>query len=204
MEQYDLSLGPDVIQLLIPHRRPFLMVDRVTFFALDPAPLLRAVKHLSANEPFFAGHFPQIALMPGALTFEGLGQTANILSVLLRLRERYIQKNLDPASLPEALHNVERGFSLSPAYQPKKTELLRRLAAEQSEPQYGLVGSVNMKFLEPITAGCVVEYEAELQGVFESYLHYRVAASVDGRTKAKGTMSSIRGFGVKAAPKSDT
>ena len=71
MACYRLSLGPEIIKWLMPHRRPFLMVDRITSFSTEPISSLRTVKYISANEHFFQGHFPGMALMPGAMLFEG-------------------------------------------------------------------------------------------------------------------------------------
>lgn len=71
------------ILAILPHRYPFLLVDRV----LDVVPGERAVaiKNVSANEPQFTGHFPERPLMPGVLIVEALAQVAGI--VLLQLEE---------------------------------------------------------------------------------------------------------------------
>ncbi len=191
-----LSLGPHVIQLFIPHRRPFLMVDRIVYFSLEPQPIIRTIKYLSANETFFDGHFPGIALMPGAMTFEGLGQSANILSVFLFIRKYYMEKGLNPDDFFEDLKNIEYGFSFNRAFRQEKKDVLRKLVKEHPEPKYGLVGAVNLKFLEPIIPGNKIEYEVILTGEFENYKHFQLDASVDGKTKAKGTLSSIQDLGV--------
>ncbi len=196
MKKNELSLGPDVIQLIIPHRRPFIMVDRIVQFNPKPSPTIKSVKYLSGNESFFSGHFPKITLMPGALTFEGLGQTANILSVILALRDFYKKEGKDPDEALEALQHLEYAFSLNPAYKKEKTDFLRKLIENQSESPYGLVGSVNLKFIEPISAGNLIEYEVNLTGTLDNYMHFSLDASVNGRTKAKGKMSSIHGFGI--------
>lgn len=66
------------IQRLLPHRYPFLMVDRVV--EVVPGQTLRAYKHVSANEQFFQGHFPGHPVMPGVLMVEALAQAAALLS----------------------------------------------------------------------------------------------------------------------------
>ena len=70
-------LDVEAIQKILPHRYPFLMVDRI--LELDPERRVVGLKNVSANEPFFAGHFPGRPVMPGVLIVEALAQTAGIL-----------------------------------------------------------------------------------------------------------------------------
>ena len=70
----------DVMRIL-PHRYPFLMVDRVT--ELEPGVRAVAIKAVTANEPQFTGHFPDRPIMPGVLMVEALAQTAGIAVVTL-------------------------------------------------------------------------------------------------------------------------
>ncbi len=71
----------DVLSYL-PHRYPFLMIDKVDHYDLEEKKLL-ATKNVSRNEPFFNGHFPERALMPGVLIVEALAQAAGILTYLI-------------------------------------------------------------------------------------------------------------------------
>ena len=64
---------------MIPHRYPFLMVDRVINVVPDQSAV--GVKNVSINEPFFQGHFPQRPIMPGVLIIESMAQTAAVLVV---------------------------------------------------------------------------------------------------------------------------
>ena len=66
----------DIHQILkhLPHRYPFLMVDRVT--ALDMGKSIQALKNVTINEPFFGGHFPHRPVMPGVMILEAMAQAA--------------------------------------------------------------------------------------------------------------------------------
>jgi 3-hydroxyacyl-[acyl-carrier-protein] dehydratase len=69
-------LSEEVKQFL-PHRYPFLLVDRV--LECTPGESLTAIKNVTVNEPFFQGHFPQKAIMPGVLIIEALAQATGLL-----------------------------------------------------------------------------------------------------------------------------
>ena len=62
----------------LPHRYPFLLVDRV--LECIPGERIRAIKNVTINEPFFPGHFPHHPVMPGVLIVEALAQAAAVLS----------------------------------------------------------------------------------------------------------------------------
>lgn len=64
---------------MIPHRYPFLMIDRVVDILRDESAV--GIKNVTINEPFFAGHFPRQPVMPGVLIIEAMAQTAAVLVV---------------------------------------------------------------------------------------------------------------------------
>ena len=68
------------IQALLPHRYPFLLIDRV--IELEPHKRIRAIKNVTANEPFFQGHFPGHPVMPGVLVVEAMAQAGGLLTQL--------------------------------------------------------------------------------------------------------------------------
>jgi 3-hydroxyacyl-[acyl-carrier-protein] dehydratase len=67
------------IKEYLPHRYPFLLIDRITAFEKDKR--IVALKNVSANEPYFPGHFPHFAVMPGVLIVEAMAQAAAVLSL---------------------------------------------------------------------------------------------------------------------------
>ncbi|MDP2382591.1 MAG: 3-hydroxyacyl-ACP dehydratase FabZ [Nitrospirota bacterium] len=66
------------IQALLPHRYPFLLVDRIQ--ELDPDKRIVGIKNVTINEPFFQGHFPERPVMPGVLILEAMSQVGAILA----------------------------------------------------------------------------------------------------------------------------
>ena len=76
------GFGNQRIRELLPHRYPFLLIDKVIGLQLEPRKAIHGIKNVTANEPFFAGHFPEHPVMPGVLMIEAMAQTAGILTVL--------------------------------------------------------------------------------------------------------------------------
>lgn len=63
---------------LLPHRYPFLLIDRV--LSIEPDKSIVALKNVTINEPYFPGHYPRYPVMPGVLIIEAMAQTAALLS----------------------------------------------------------------------------------------------------------------------------
>jgi 3-hydroxyacyl-[acyl-carrier-protein] dehydratase len=78
MDEQPVVLSHKEVERILPHRYPFLLVDRVIRIDLD-ASEITAVKNVTINEPFFQGHFPGAPIMPGVLILEALAQTGGIL-----------------------------------------------------------------------------------------------------------------------------
>lgn len=84
------------IERLLPHRYPFLLVDRVVELSDDK---IVAIKNVSINEPFFQGHFPGHPIMPGVLLIEAMAQAGGILALRHVMRE-----STDPAAGPKPMY----------------------------------------------------------------------------------------------------
>ena len=72
-----ISLGPEEILALLPHRYPFLLVDRVLEVVRNEYAI--GLKNVTLNEPFFQGHFPSYRVMPGVLVIEAMAQVGGVL-----------------------------------------------------------------------------------------------------------------------------
>lgn len=72
------TLNITEIQALLPHRYPFLMIDRVTDY--DEGKTLTAYKNVSINEPLFMGHFPKMPIFPGVMILEAMAQATGLLA----------------------------------------------------------------------------------------------------------------------------
>jgi 3-hydroxyacyl-[acyl-carrier-protein] dehydratase len=83
-EAYSMNIHE--VMKRLPHRYPFLMIDRV--LECLPGKSLRALKNVTINEPFFPGHFPQRPVMPGVLILEALAQATGILAMASSDHER--------------------------------------------------------------------------------------------------------------------
>ncbi len=71
-----MELNSNEIQKILPHRYPFLLVDKIT--DMDPGKWAKGIKCVSANEMHFVGHFPEQHIMPGVLIMEALAQTGGV------------------------------------------------------------------------------------------------------------------------------
>lgn len=87
------------IMTMLPHRYPFLLVDRVVDF--EEGKWLKAVKNVTANEPCFTGHFPEQPIFPGVLILEAMAQATGVLAVKsygkLKEDELYYFASIDKA-----------------------------------------------------------------------------------------------------------
>ena len=103
-QRYQKSISSDYlfdinsILNLLPHRYPFVLVDRIIDFT--PGEKLTAIKNVTFNEPFFQGHFPNQAVMPGVLVLEAMAQAGSFL--VLNSVENPMKKNMFISSLSEA------------------------------------------------------------------------------------------------------
>jgi 3-hydroxyacyl-[acyl-carrier-protein] dehydratase len=112
-------LSTKEVQKILPHRYPFLMVDRVISIDLEASEII-CVKNVTVNEPFFQGHFPGAPIMPGVLILEALAQAGGILvhqkgydkkiAVLLNITGAKFRRPVTPG---DVLHLHVKGLHIS-------------------------------------------------------------------------------------------
>jgi 3-hydroxyacyl-[acyl-carrier-protein] dehydratase len=80
MQNASSIINVEKIKTILPHRYPFLLIDRV--LEVEEGKQLKALKNVTVNEPFFQGHFPNKSVMPGVLIIEAFAQAAALLGAL--------------------------------------------------------------------------------------------------------------------------
>jgi 3-hydroxymyristoyl/3-hydroxydecanoyl-(acyl carrier protein) dehydratase len=177
-----LALGASMITRLIPHRPPMLFVDRVEGYSREPSPALRASRLLTPSEPFFAGHFPRLPIMPGALILEGLAQAAGLLLAIEGLiRDREL-KGGRASDVLEALANLDLGYRLDPAFRPDASGAL--LLPGEATP--GLLAASDLKFVAPVFPGVELFYNVRHVRDVGSLTLFEVEAETRGGGRGRG------------------
>ena len=112
-----MELNIDQIEAILPHRYPFLLVDRIT--ECTPGERAKGLKCVTANEPFFQGHFPGFKVMPGVLIIEALAQVGAVEAIFtaLALKEGFVPPTIgyqvpDPACDLDIVPNAGRNANL--------------------------------------------------------------------------------------------
>jgi 3-hydroxyacyl-[acyl-carrier-protein] dehydratase len=114
-----IVMNAQEIERILPHRYPFLLVDRVIYINLEENEII-GIKNVTVNEPFFQGHFPGVPIMPGVLLLEALAQAGGILvhqkgytkkiAVLLNVQNAKFRKPVLPG---DVLHLHAKGLHIS-------------------------------------------------------------------------------------------
>lgn len=182
-EYEQFIIGADVLAYLTPVKHPMIMVDRIVHYNSSPLFLI-AERYISANEPVFVGHFPNMKLWPGVFTLEGLRQACFLL---------YLLNELEEANLLIGLIELQNRQILRPQINHKLCQSVIDYLETRKMHDADLYSS-SIKFLEPVFAGSLVKYHCMRD---ENDLHHwAVKALVDDRLIAKGRI--IQSFNVNS------
>lgn len=154
------TLSADEIRTMLPHRWPFLLLDRVTELIPDKSAV--GIKNVTISEPYFAGHFPQRAIMPGVLIIEAMAQLTAIVYCsghLSRAKQETNGRDVSETSVGGVAERV--GY---------------------------LVSIRNMKFMRPVTPGDQLILKASICGEHSIFSQVRVSAHVGSFTVAEGML----------------
>ena len=181
-----MTLGPEIVGLLLPQGRPFRMVDRLVSLSSDPVGL-RAQRLITVNEAIFEGHFPDLPMWPGAYTIEGLAQSCQL---LLGLAATAQAMHADAESPADALWDDLRHMALA----------LRReldpggrgaalLEGFRPQPVEGVLAAVDVRLTHPVFAGDILDYDVTIEGRLGPMVRLAVRATVGDREVARGRLS---------------
>lgn len=162
-------------------RQPLIMVDRIDDYKYGEKGYIKVVKHVTYNEPYLLGHFPEDPIMPGVMIAEIFGQASEYLSFLTDIcdiyRERY-QENL------QSLRDIRARI-----YHAEMIDIIRSRRAQVR----GVLAAQNLKFKEVACPGDTIEVISKLAFSDESgFKHYSVSACVGKREISKGTIINFR------------
>lgn len=176
-EEYShFIIGADTLSYLNQVKHPMIMVDRIISYHFDPLSLI-AERYVSANEPAFVGHFPNLKLWPGIYTIEGLRQSCFLLHIL---------HELEVADLLKGVIELNNRQMLRPQINHKLCESVIEYLDKRKMFDPDLF-SVNIKLLEPVFAGSLIKYHCFRDGYNPD--SYAVEAMVDEKQIAKGTVT---------------
>ncbi len=127
----ELPIDVEAIAAMLPHRYPFLLLDRIVGF--EPRRHISALKNVTVNEPFFQGHFPGHPVMPGVLIVEAMAQASGVLAILSAPKdaERFKMFYLVKVDKARFNHTVVPGDQLRLEVELKRT--LRNMSQFQGQ-----------------------------------------------------------------------
>lgn len=145
-EEKSLLLSIKQITKILPHRYPFLLVDKIIYLDLENNEII-GQKNVTANEQFFQGHFPGVPIMPGVLVLEAMAQTGGVLvhqkgyigkiAVLLNVKNAKFRKPIVPGDVltihAKGLHISSKGGKI------QAKALVEERVAVEAELSFALI-----------------------------------------------------------------
>lgn len=171
-------VGPEVIERLMPQKRPFRMIDRLV--KLDGSGIV-CQRLISGNEAIFDGHYPELPMWPGVHTIEALAQTVHLMLLLEGIAE----------ARSEPVRNVVRdlqqiGMALRSGKDRGASELAATLAIDS--PRWGVLARADVKLTAPVFAGDVLSCLARPGIAFGGLMEFEVEAWTEAGPVAKGRL----------------
>ncbi|WP_392565892.1 3-hydroxyacyl-ACP dehydratase FabZ family protein [Utexia brackfieldae] len=175
------SIPPKVFLEMGGWRQPLMMVDRIDDFKYGHSGYIRVVKHVTYNEPYMSGHFPEDPIMSGVLISEIFGQASEYFSFLSDICEIYHQQ------YDETL------VSLRDIYNKINDENMLDIIRQRRSQVRGKLASQNLKFKEAAYPGDTIEVTSKLAfSDSNGFMHYSVSAHVGKKLISQGTIINFR------------
>lgn len=162
-------------------RQPLIMVDRIDDFKYGENGYIKAIKHVTYNDPYLSGHFPENPIMPGAIISEIFGQASEYFSFLTDMSDIYQEEH------GETLH------SLRDIYSKIHDEDMRNIIRTRRAQVQGVLASQNLKFKDVAYPGDTIEVTSRLTFSDASgFRHYSVSAQVGKKMISQGVIINFR------------
>lgn len=162
-------------------RQPLLMVDRIDDYKYGENGYIRVVKHVTYNEPYLLGHFPDDPIMPGVIIAEIFGQASEYLSFLTDIcdiyRERFDEELKSLRDIHARIHD---------------SEMLDIIRTRRSQVR-GVLAAQNLKFKDIAYPGDSIEVVSKVSfSDANGFKHYSVTANVGKKIISQGTIINYR------------
>jgi len=181
-DTYNRSL----IEMILPHRSPFLMVDSITLIKHGPKPSLTANFMVKDMEPLYSNNESD-AHWPSIYIIEGLGQCCNLLIVISAIEKELRKTSLSNRTLDDVLKG------LMDEEPDEATRALKEILHKRLTKTYlsiGFLGSADVEITGYVRKGQVVSYEVQQNQAYGSLYHSTVRAYTDNNLIARGTLVS--------------
>ena len=173
-----------IIELLLPHRTPFLMVESIVGYIGGDAPILNAERPIRRSEPVFSGAEPPL-YWPSVYIIEGLGQCCSLLSLIWIWEHRCAANALSSENVSAVLANTK---SADGDYISEQLLEIFGDSTMNTTSRIGMLASVDVEIVGCVKAGELLQYRVELKRVFGRLVSFAVQASVETQVVARGTM----------------
>lgn len=162
-------------------RQPLLMVDRIDDFKYGPNGFVKVTKHITYNEPYLLGHFPDDPIMPGAIISEIFGQASEYLSFLTDICDIYQARFNETLT---SLRDIHARIATD--------DMLDIIRIRRAEVR-GVLAAQNLKFKDIAWPGDSIEVTSKLTfSDAQGFKHYAVTANVGKRLISQGTIINFR------------
>lgn len=162
-------------------RQPLLMVDKIVDYKYGDNGYIKVVKHVTYNDPYLLGHFPEDPIMPGAIISEIFGQASEYFSFLTDICDIYQQRTGDEF---KSLRDIHAHI--------QEPEMLNTICTRRAQVR-GVLAAQNLKFKEPAYPGDSIEVTSKLAfSDSNGFKHYAVTANVGKKLISQGTIINFR------------